>query len=211
MRAGIGTPYAAVGATRVMKPLILAAVAMSLVSGMSEGARSAAVGEAERAAVHPVGSASQMHDWLARVPLTWTFPPDFAETLRGHGPLITVEMSTAPGCLPCGDMWKSLHRLRTRYGLTIRTIDARQALERSGRLGLPWIGHPVLWVRPTADPNRTIPVAIGTDHEVNLARNIYLATKMLSGVRPGIGLRAMAKFTGIVAPTAIRLKSIRKD
>lgn len=43
-----------------------------------------------------------------------------------------------------------------------------------------------------------IPVAIGTDLDANLTRNIYLAAKMLTGVRPAVGVRAMAKFTGIV-------------
>src|SRR3546814_2211558 len=72
----------------------------------------------------------------------------------------------------------------------------------SGRLGLPWVGHPVAWVRATNDPNRVIPIAIGTDHSVNLARNIYLAFKMMTGVRPDVGVRAMAKFTGIVGIAA---------
>jgi len=69
---------------------------------------------------------------------------------------------------------------------------------RSGRLGLPWAGHPVAWVRPVTDPSRAIPIAVGTDHTPNLARNLYLAAKMLTGVRPAVGVRAMAKFTGIV-------------
>ena len=61
------------------------------------------------------------------------------------------------------------------------------------------MGHPVAWVRPVSDPNRIIPVAIGTDHEPNLARNLYLAAKMLTGVKPTVGVRGMSKFTGIVA------------
>ncbi|WP_369805570.1 hypothetical protein [Sphingobium sp. EM0848] len=56
-------------------------------------------------------------------------------------------------------------------------------------------------MRPTNDPVRLVPAAIGTDHDENLRRNIYLATKMLTGVRPEIGLRAMSKYTGIVAPS----------
>lgn len=71
-------------------------------------------------------------------------------------------------------------------------------MTRSGRLGLPWIGHPVAWARPINDHMRTIPLAIGTDLEPNLGRNMYLAAKMLTGVRPGVGVRGMAKFTGIV-------------
>src|SRR3546814_13786176 len=51
-------------------------------------------------------------------------------------------------------------------------FDARQS-EAIERLGLPWVGHPVAWVRATNDPNRVIPIAIGTDPSVNLARNIY--------------------------------------
>ena len=73
---------------------------------------------------------------------------------------------------------------------------------RSGRLGLPWVGHPVAWVRPLADPNRIIPVAIGTDHSANINRNLYLAAKMQTGVRVAVGVRAMSKFTGIVGAAA---------
>jgi hypothetical protein len=80
----------------------------------------------------------------------------------------------------------------------VRTISGQEALLRSGRLGLPWVGHPVAWVRPVTDPDRTIPIAIGTDHEINIARNAYLAAKMLTGVRADVGLRAMSKYTGIV-------------
>lgn len=69
---------------------------------------------------------------------------------------------------------------------------------RSGRFGLPWVGHPVAWVRPEGNEARMVPIAIGTDREGNIARNIYLAAKMLTGVRPAVGVRGMAKFTGIV-------------
>ena len=108
-----------------------------------------------------------------------------------------IEMSTAPGCNPCGDLWNKLARLRGQYGWQVRTISGEEALLRSGRLGLPWVGHPVAWVRPMGDPNRFVPVAIGTDHAPNLARNIYLAAKMLTGVRADVGVRALSKFTGI--------------
>jgi hypothetical protein len=90
--------------------------------------------------------------------------------------------------------------LRAHYGWQVRAIGAQEAMLRSGRLGLPWVGNPVAWVRPIADPNRMVPVAIGTDHSVNLARNTYLAAKMLTGVRVAVGVRAMSKFTGIVSP-----------
>ena len=155
--------------------------------------------QAARAAIHPVASAAEMNVWLARVPVTRSFPPNFAEELRGAGGAFIVEMSTAPGCVPCADLWNRLGALGQRYGWKVRTIGSQEAMLRSGRLGLPWVGHPVAWVRPVSDPNRIIPVAIGTDHEPNLARNLYLAAKMLTGVKPTVGVRGMSKFTGIVA------------
>lgn len=154
--------------------------------------------EAARAAIHPVTTIAEMNAWLARVPITRAWPPDFAATLRDQAPVLVIEMSTAPGCLPCAHLWNGLSAIGHRYGWRLRTIDSQQAMTRSGRLGLPWIGHPVAWVRPMADPVRTIPIAIGTDREPNLARNMYLAAKMLTGVRPAVGVRGMAKFTGIV-------------
>ena len=154
--------------------------------------------QAMRAAIHPVATETEMRDWLARVPVTRDWPPDFAQTLSGQAPAYVVEMSTAPGCLPCADLWAKLNGLGRRYGWQVRVIDAQEAMTRSGRLGLPWVGHPVAWVRPRADANRTIPVAIGTDLAPNLARNLYLAAKMLGGVRVAVGVRGMSKFTGIV-------------
>ena len=120
-------------------------------------------------------------------------------SIGGAGGAFIVEMSTAPGCVPCADLWNRLGALGQRYGWKVRTIGSQEAMLRSGRLGLPWVGHPVAWVRPVSDPNRIIPVAIGTDHEPNLARNLYLAAKMLTGVKPTVGVRGMSKFTGIVA------------
>ncbi|WP_183628213.1 hypothetical protein [Novosphingobium sediminicola] len=158
--------------------------------------------DAARAAVHPVGDTLHMQAWLARVPVTRDFPPDFAETLSSAASLNVIEMTTAPGCLPCADLWARLGEFRARYRWQVRIIGRDEAMLRSGRLGLPWVGHPVAWVRPIGDERRAIPIAIGTDHLVNLARNAYLATKMLSGVRPDVGLRAMAKYTGIVAVVA---------
>lgn len=154
--------------------------------------------DAMRAAIHPVASVSDMQVWLARVPVTRDFPPDFAATVRGQAPAFVIEMSTAPGCVPCADLWGKLSRLRGQYGWQVRTISSEEAMLRSGRLGLPWVGHPVVWVRPVSDPNRFVPVAIGTDHAPNLARNAYLAAKMLTGVRAEVGVRALSKFTGIV-------------
>lgn len=154
--------------------------------------------QAARAAIHPVTTSAEMTAWLARVPTTRDWPPDFAETLRGQAGSLVIEMSTAPGCVPCGDLWASLNSAARRYGWRLAAIGAQEAMTRSGRLGLPWIGHPVAWVRPVANPGRTIPIAIGTDLAPNLARNMYLAAKMLTGVRPAVGVRGMAKFTGIV-------------
>lgn len=154
---------------------------------------------AARAAIHPVSSAGEMQSWLARVPRTVDYPPDFEAALKGQGSAFVIEMSTAPGCLPCGDLWTKLLALETRYGLTVRPIGREEAMLRSGRLGLPWIGHPVAWLRPVSDEARILPIAIGTDHAANLARNIYLGIKMQTGVRAAVGVRAMAKFTGIVA------------
>lgn len=151
-----------------------------------------------RAAIHPVTSVPDMQAWLARVPVTPDFPPDFVVALRGQAPAFVIEMSTAPGCVPCADLWSKLARLRGQYGWQVRTISGQEAVLRSGRLGLPWVGHPVSWVRPVNDPNRVVPIAIGTDHVPNLARNAYLASKMLTGVRAAVGVRALSKFTGII-------------
>ncbi|SEK03059.1 hypothetical protein SAMN05518849_1304 [Sphingobium sp. AP50] len=168
--------------------------------------------QAARAAIHPVSSAGEMQRWLARVPRTLDYPPDFEAALKGQGSEFVIEMSTVPGCLPCGDLWTKLLALKTRYGLTLRPIDIDEAMLRSGRLGLPWIGHPVAWLRPVSDEARILPVAIGTDHPANLARNIYLGLKMQTGVRAAVGVRAMAKFTGIVgAPTPSQTSNKAKD
>ncbi|WIW89548.1 hypothetical protein K3M67_06195 [Sphingobium sp. V4] len=157
---------------------------------------------ARRAAIHPVADPSTMQAWLSRVPLTRDFPPDFGATLKGDAPAFVVEMTTAPGCAPCADLWTKLQTLRRQYDVNVDVLSREEAMVRSGRLGLPWVGHPVAWARATNDPNRVIPIAIGTDHSVNLARNIYLAFKMMTGVRPDVGVRAMAKFTGIVGVAA---------
>lgn len=157
---------------------------------------------AMRAAIHPVANGAAMDAWLHRVPATRDFPPDFADTLKGEAPAFMIEASTSPGCLPCADVWAKLGMFRARYGWRIATLSREEAMLRSGRLGLPWVGDPVVWVRPIADPNRTIPIAVGTDLLPNLARNIYLGVKMLTGVRAAVGVRAMAKFTGIVGVPA---------
>ncbi|MCP3732198.1 hypothetical protein M9978_17390 [Sphingomonas sp. MG17] len=157
---------------------------------------------AQAAAIHPVTDVGSMRRWLARVPVTREFPPDLPTTLRAQSSLYVIEMTTAPGCLPCADLWTRLNELRARYGWQVRTLSGQEALLRSGRLGLPWVGHPVAWVRPHSDPARMIPIAIGTDHAPNLVRNLYLSAKMLTGVRPAVAVRAMSKFTGIVRSPA---------
>jgi hypothetical protein len=172
-----------------------------MVSDMAN-AQPASQDAARRAAIHPVADPAAMQTWLSRVPLTRDFPPDFGATLKGDVPAFVVEMTTAPGCAPCADLWAKLQTLRRQYGVNVGVLARDEAMVRSGRLGLPWVGHPVAWVRATNDPDRMIPIAIGTDHSVNLARNIYLAFKMMTGVRPDVGVRAMAKFTGIVGVPA---------
>lgn len=160
---------------------------------------------ARRAAIHPVSTAADMRLWLARVPATRDFPADFDVMLRGQAALYTIEMSTSPGCLPCGDLWRKLSTFRARYGWQVRALGQEEAMLRSGRLGLPWVGNPVAWARPLSDPNRMVPIAIGTDHGANIARNAWLAARMLTGTRAAVGVRAMSKFTGIVgvrAPTS---------
>jgi hypothetical protein len=172
--------------------------AIVILAGAGIGAPDVARQEAMRAAIHPVSDKAMMHAWLSRVPVTRDFPDDLTATLRAQSGSWIVEMTTAPDCLPCGDLWARLGRLGRTYGWPVRTIGAQEAMVRSGKLGLPWVGHPVAWARSSADPGRYIPVAIGTDHDANLARNLYLAAKMLAGVRPAVGVRAMSKFTGIV-------------
>ena len=184
---------------QLMGSLIAAAVALMPVLA---GAQTISREQAVRAAIHPIADTASLRDWLSRVPVTRQFPPDLVETLRGQSPLYVIEMTTAPGCLPCADLWARLGRLGRQYGWQIRTISGQDAMLRSGRLGLPWVGHPVAWVRPISDPNRIVPIAIGTDLEPNLARNLYLAAKMMTGVRPAVAVRAMSKFTGIVGAPA---------
>ncbi|WP_342250372.1 hypothetical protein [Sphingomonas sp. OTU376] len=172
---------------------------LGLTAGLPVSAQAIDRDRARQAAIHAVGSTAEMRQWLRRVPMTRDFPPDFADALKGQAGLFVIEMTSAPGCLPCDDLWLQLNRLRALYGWQVRILSGQDAMLRSGRLGLPWVGHPIAWVRPWADAGRMIPVAIGTDHSANLARNLYLAGKMLTGVRPAVAVRAMSKFTGIVA------------
>jgi hypothetical protein len=155
-------------------------------------------------AIHPIATAPALSAWLQRVPVTRDFPPDFADTLRAGASSFVIETSSARGCMPCADLWAKLGQIHARFGWRVAVIDREAAMLRSGRLGLPCVGDPVVWVRPIGDDNRTIPVAIGTDLLPNLERNIYLATKMLTGVRPDVGIRAMARFTGLVGASAGR-------
>jgi hypothetical protein len=185
--------------TRALAMLVMVAVWAFLAGQASAQIPSEA---ARRAAIHPVASDAMMHAWLIRVPATRDFPPDLADTLKGEAPAFIIEASTTPGCLPCADVWAKLGMFRARYGWRIATLTNEEAMLRSGRLGLPWVGDPVVWVRPITDPNRSIPVAIGTDLLPNLARNIYLGVKMLTGVRAAVAVRAMSRFTGIVGMPA---------
>lgn len=169
-----------------------------IATGSAAAAQTVTREQAMRAAIHPVADGQTMQAWLSRVPVTRDFPDDFNVTLRGQGQAFVIEMTTSPGCVPCGDLWTKLTTLGQRYGWQARTISAQEAMIRSGRLSLPWVGNPVAWARPIADAGRVVPIAVGTDHGPNLARNLYLAAKMLTGVRPAVGVRAMSKFTGIV-------------
>lgn len=162
-----------------------------------------------QAPIHPARSSAELILLLGHIPVTNSFPPDLVETLQGEAPAFVVEMSTAPNCVACADLWAKLGQFRGRYGWRVAVINHSTAMLRSGRLGLPWVGNPVLWVRPIGDDNRTIPVAIGTDHLSNLTRNIYLAVKMLTGVRPDVAVRGMARFTGIVTKTVHPRASVR--
>jgi hypothetical protein len=182
------------------RTLNVLAVLLVAVPAQQAGAQPTSNDQAIRAAIHPVSDPARMRTWLARVPTTRDFPPDFTETLHAQSGFYIIEMTTAPGCIPCADLWQRLNELGRRYGWQVRALSAQEAMIRSGRLGLPWVGHPVAWVRPIHDPSRTIPIAIGTDLAPNLARNLYLSAKMLTGVRPAVGVRAMSKFTGIVSP-----------
>jgi hypothetical protein len=151
-----------------------------------------------RAAIHPVSTLPEARAWLARVPVT-----RLSARLRGRAARAGITLRDRDehgiGCIACADLWESC----SRYERTMAGRFGRLALRRPccapGDLGF-WVGNPVAWVRPIADPNRMVPVAIGTDHSVNLARNTYLAAKMLTGVRVAVGVRAMSKFTGIVSP-----------
>src|SRR3546814_10295765 len=128
------------------------------------GAQQVSQDASRRAAIHPVADPAAMQAWLSRVPLTRDFPPDFSATLKGDAPAFVVEMTTSPQCAPCADLWAKLQILRRQYGVNVAVLSREEAIVRSGRLGLPWVGHPVAWVRATNDPNRVIPIAIGTDH-----------------------------------------------
>ena len=86
---------------------------------------------AARAAIHPVATQAEMQGWLKRVPQTRDYPPDFDATLKGQGTAFVIEMSTTPGCVPCGDLWSRLLALKSRYGLIVRTIGEPEAMLRS--------------------------------------------------------------------------------
>ncbi|MDO6415452.1 hypothetical protein Q4F19_13750 [Sphingomonas sp. BIUV-7] len=189
--------------TRLVMLLGLPGIVIGATAADAEaGIRLSGPSDARGAAIHPVADAATMRAWLSRVPATRDFPPDFAATLRGQAPAFIIEMTTTPGCTPCADLWAKLQSLHHHYGLHLAVVGREEAMLRSGRFGLPWVGHPVAWARAADDQTRMVPVAIGTDHAANLARNIYLAFKMMTGVRAAVGVRAMAKYTGIVGVSA---------
>ena len=45
--------------------------------------------------------------------------------IGGAGGAFIVEMSTAPGCIPCADLWARLGTLGQRYGWKVRTIGRK--------------------------------------------------------------------------------------
>jgi hypothetical protein len=184
---------------------------LALAAGLSCCVTSDAAGANAARAIHPVASPAALKARLALVPLTRQYPPDFVETLKSQGPAYLIETTSEPGCVPCADTWAKLQDLADRYGLQVRVLSREEAIVRSGKFGLPWVGHPVVWVRARADDRRTVPVAIGTDHEANIARNVYLAFKMIRGVRPAIAVRGMARFTGIVGGGSQALPGRRPD
>ena len=65
---------------------------------------------AARAAIHPVASAAEMNVWLARVPVTRSFPPNFAEELRGAGGafLYSGRMASSFSCSPLVELTMGL-------------------------------------------------------------------------------------------------------
>src|SRR3546814_17049027 len=93
--------------------------------------------DAARAAIHPVGTTAAMNHWLSRVPVTRAFPPDFTEALRGRSSALVVEMSTAPGRVPCADLWPTHGRLGRLYGWPVRAHSAHAANQPTGPSGWP--------------------------------------------------------------------------
>ena len=92
--------------------VILPWLAVSAIGDAQQISREAAM----RAAVHPVSNVADLRLWLSRVPVTRDFPPDFQTMLRSQASLYVIEISTAPGCLPCGDLWAKLQAFRAQYG-----------------------------------------------------------------------------------------------
>jgi hypothetical protein len=63
---------------------LLAIVALSISSQASAQAQGPST--ARQAAIHPVSTVAEMEQWLARVPATRQFPPDFTATLQWQAP-----------------------------------------------------------------------------------------------------------------------------
>jgi hypothetical protein len=131
---------------------------------------------------------------LALVPVTRDFPP-------------TSDRAAQPGIALCDrdEHGARLHALRRSLGkahitraLWLAGADHRRTGGHAP-FGTPGsrVGNPVAWVRPVADPNRMVPIAIGTDHGVNIAQRLSCRPDADRCPR-AVGVRAMSKFTGIV-------------
>ena len=90
-------------------------LAVAMLLSIAPAAAWGQVARNERArsnAIHPVTSHSEMQVWLARVPETRHFPPDFSDVLRGQAPAFVIEMTTTQACIPCADLWARLKDLQ---------------------------------------------------------------------------------------------------
>jgi len=136
---------------------------------------------AARAAIHPVSSASEMQSWLARVPRTVDYPPDFEAALKGQGSAFVIEMSTAPGCVPCGDLWEKLLRLKVRYGLMVRPLGRDEAAALLAELlkGVGEVAAPEAWTLERMVVEGLLPLTrqIGGG---SLPRNAYFARHVVA-------------------------------
>ncbi len=83
-----------------MKRHLACTLAVFLAGASPASAQPVTREQAMRAAIHPVATEAGMRQWLARVPVTRNWPPDFAETMKGQGPaFIEVCTGYAPASL----------------------------------------------------------------------------------------------------------------